>query len=816
MTVRSIDTVLDEKTGIPIPTIDIWKDEEAAIRYGIKKEGIDTGFRKTDPLQLVQEENLTDTLKTPTEIFNHKHLHSMDIGKYLIGGQNISADNLLLKPGIGEDTAKQKIVRQIYAELLDNDEGKYLFFSKDENKNRGYLRNIYVSIREIQKAFGCGTGELEVKSYKPKSGDRSNEVTVKDISPPATVEAGIKNLLNQMNSNFFNIWDFELCVDPFDSTNIKVIDKNLSLESGGSIPYTNFSPTSGQMGAPANGGIYKFPSFKMGSTVKSQNLSFKIPNAMALTAMYGSNRKLKSVSNDPQHDNSDLMTVFSNDTAEEYKDKYLDGMESTHRALGYGIGNDFQPVKNKIGSQGNNVNSKIVRDKGLIQMQPNATWGLIRVAKDVEPKTEPKSKVGQFFDTLFTNPFKDKEKALAEILSLNPKFEWWVEDGPPRVIETTLSHISLGDLAQPVDEAIARYYTFSKDTNSFSMMDEVAPLIRTAIRGSVANAKDRENFYQTDYIIPAELSLEIDGIEGLIPGDIIQTDYIQKKYNKSVKIGESDLGPFTYFQIFGLTHKIDSSGWTTEIQTKMRTNRYVLNRKAGDVINAIGSDLIDRSIDNAPINNTTLWNEATDIAIEAQTAAEEGIETDITVEEEITVQVDSDELTDEEAVEAAVAFGEPLEKSSRLELIQQASKGGDDAVSNGMVLQPPDLTGVNRKYEIAEGPGGETIYQQKTPDKNTGKREFYYYIDENNKGAGTKFIDGVKRLKDGRIVKIIGEVDSDKESVLKRDIQSSNNSSEIIVGSGENVIDSETSDRLDEMTLEELSDYMNTLQLPVW
>ena len=348
------------------------------------------------------------------------------------------------------------------------------------------------------------------------------------------------------------------------------------------------------------------------------------------------------------------------------------------------------------------------------------------------------------------------------------------------------------------------------------MMDEVAPLIRTAIRGSVANAKDRENFYQTDYIIPAELSLEIDGIEGLIPGDIIQTDYIQKKYNKSVKIGESDLGPFTYFQIFGLTHKIDSSGWTTEIQTKMRTNRYVLNRKAGDVINAIGSDLIDRSIDNAPINNTTLWNEATDIAIEAQTAAEEGIETDITVEEEITVQVDSDDLTDEEAVEAAVAFGEPLEKSSRLELIQQASKGVDDAVSNGMVLQPPDLTGVNRKYEIAEGPGGETIYQQKTPDKNTGKREFYYYIDENNKGAGTKFIDGVKRLKDGRIVKIIGEVDSDKESVLKRDIQSSNNSSEIIVGSGENVIDSETSDRLDEMTFEELSDYMNTLQLPVW
>ena len=123
---------------------------------------------------------------------------------------------------------------------------------------------------------------------------------------------------------------------------------------------------------------------------------------MALTALYGSNRKLKAVSNDAQHDNSDLMTVFSNDTTREYKDNYLEGMESTHRAVGY----------DKIGSQGNNVNSKITANNGLIQIQPNASWGLAHVAKDVAPKTEPKSKVGQFLDFFkggIGNTIKKKE-----------------------------------------------------------------------------------------------------------------------------------------------------------------------------------------------------------------------------------------------------------------------------------------------------------------------------------------------------------------------------------------------------------------------
>ena len=57
MTIRSIDTVLDdtpEKEGLPILTKDL--SDEDAVKYGVKKEGLKTGF-KTLPREIVNENN---------------------------------------------------------------------------------------------------------------------------------------------------------------------------------------------------------------------------------------------------------------------------------------------------------------------------------------------------------------------------------------------------------------------------------------------------------------------------------------------------------------------------------------------------------------------------------------------------------------------------------------------------------------------------------------------------------------------------------------------------------------------------------------
>ena len=91
------------------------------------------------------------------------------------------------------------------------------------------------------------------------------------------------------------------------------------------------------------------------------------------------------------------------------------------------------------------------------------------------------------------------------------------------------------------------------------------------MRSYLNNSGGRGKF-SSDDIIPAELTLEIDGTGGIMPGDVIQTDYIQPKYNVNIMKDDDELGPLVYFQIFGLNQKVDSGGWTTEIITKMRYN----------------------------------------------------------------------------------------------------------------------------------------------------------------------------------------------------------------------------------------------------
>ena len=99
---------------------------------------------------------------------------------------------------------------------------------------------------------------------------------------------------------------------------------------------------------------------------------------------------------------------------------------------------------------------------------------------------------------------------------------------------------------------------------------DAAKLIRSRLNGSVSIEK--QNTLKVDPIIPAKLSLEIDGIGGLMPGHIIHTHYIQEKYKVEFFKSQKALGPYTYFQIVGLTQRVSPESWTTELDTIMKIN----------------------------------------------------------------------------------------------------------------------------------------------------------------------------------------------------------------------------------------------------
>jgi len=139
---------------------------------------------------------------------------------------------------------------------------------------------------------------------------------------------------------------------------------------------------------------------------------------------------------------------------------------------------------------------------------------------------------------------------------------------------------------------------------------------------SYLNANSPVQQFDMSNLIPAELGLEIDGTGGIIPFDLIHTEYIEDKYKSELisyayvnqeatfqqrqlgintlyngvgptasgltaqssieeqsKILEeieekpkAELGPLTYFQLFDVTHVVDESGWKTQLNSKMRIN----------------------------------------------------------------------------------------------------------------------------------------------------------------------------------------------------------------------------------------------------
>ena len=65
-----------------------------------------------------------------------------------------------------------------------------------------------------------------------------------------------------------------------------------------------------------------------------------------------------------------------------------------------------------------------------------------------------------------------------------------------------------------------------------------------------------------DPLIPIDFDIEIDGTGGMYPGNSFHSSYLPDRYRKEA-----------VFQMKGVAHKIDSSGWFTTITGQIRAKR---------------------------------------------------------------------------------------------------------------------------------------------------------------------------------------------------------------------------------------------------
>ncbi len=69
---------------------------------------------------------------------------------------------------------------------------------------------------------------------------------------------------------------------------------------------------------------------------------------------------------------------------------------------------------------------------------------------------------------------------------------------------------------------------------------------------------DESNYSAVLPVVPIQLSLTLQGIGGIKIGDLFYVDYLPKKYRK-----------YCHFMVVNVDHTIDSSGWTTKLDSRM-------------------------------------------------------------------------------------------------------------------------------------------------------------------------------------------------------------------------------------------------------
>ena len=519
-----------------------WFEDNILSRYTAYevKEGEMVGYFRS-----IEKNDQTSEFM-PVRIRNSPDLYPIDPIKFFLPGQTNFFNSFRIKEG--KNFAQERYVPGIkkHFENLSSINSKNDFRFDDVNSAEDYkygvLRNIMVSVKEIQKAFGIDVDKVGYNN------DRGYIYGTTVINPPETLDAAMKNLLSSLNANFHNYWDFRIAEDPY-TKHKKIIDVHSTANMDGAKHYTTFNKL-GKVADDAENsnnrglGIYKFPSFKLESIVKSQQLDFKVPNSMAVAAMYGSNYN-KDTQFIQTSDNSvaGLNVLSSNDTGDKYDD------------LGYeNIREEFTKTKldnsgfkkpHKIGTSndpsGSSYKVKLDKDNSFgiqVDSTNSVWWHKFSLSKDDNNNQQEKTE-------------NDAKKS---------SFRKDLQVGNQQLTGST-------------------YYEISVEEKSSESQIKLFSAGVSVLTKQLYNINKSNSKYQSDFLLPAELSLEIDGTGGITPGDVFQVDYISPKYNKEIVVSGSNekLGPKTFFQAFNITQTVDENGWNTSIETKMRVNSEALN-----------------------------------------------------------------------------------------------------------------------------------------------------------------------------------------------------------------------------------------------
>ena len=378
-----------------------------------------------------------------------------------------------------------------------NEDGFFEHFPVDEEKSAGYLRNMMISTNMIRDAF---------KGAK-------------------TLKEGMQSLFDDINTDVEGFWSFTIVNDPYLAGNIKVVDTKSTV-----ISPENLITIEKPKGNP-DSALYVFDSWGEMSIVKKQDLSVELPSSFAVSAMYAGTSKEGSEESAGATDESTFAKMTSAtgkdpSQPEVVKPSRIEGrFGSTNPYLLEGAG-ALPSTDNKYFGPGKGIGFKKI---DYIQLMTIMEERLKDNTEGVQPTKE--------------RVIQGANNSVAKLDETINNFVDAIKTGEPKLYDDK------GNLGKRLKEKINH-----KQVMNNILKGQVNVASRTKIP-----EKDLRAAQDASDLFPVELSIEIDGVGGIFPGNCFHVNYIQERFKK-----------FCVFQIFGVSQSVSKESWTTTLVGKLR------------------------------------------------------------------------------------------------------------------------------------------------------------------------------------------------------------------------------------------------------
>ena len=176
-----------------------------------------------------------------------------------------------------------------------------------------------------------------------------------------------------------------------------------------------------------------------------------------------------------------------------------------------------------------------------------------------------KNPVTGFFETseMFKEYFDREKVSTNNVLGLNfieyPINDFQFTPIPAVTAVNTREIVSNDEMLQAETEEVEKWDAASgiEFACQIKLKPELMHELQKKLRGS--DGEDGGIISMTNPLIPVDFEMEIDGTGGLFPGNSFHSSYFSNRYKKE-----------SVFQMVGVGHTIDSSGWSTTIKGQIR------------------------------------------------------------------------------------------------------------------------------------------------------------------------------------------------------------------------------------------------------